>query len=195
MKQCVVCFEVKRQDDFKKDRRLISGISGYCKKCHNSKNRQYPKDEDAIRANGRRHYEKNKDARNEIASKYKKDNHEWIRTWRNNYQKERRNSDVLFRVSQNIRSRVNLIIRKNKEITSGGLKDTLGCSLLELKSHIEKRFVDGMSWDNYGEWHLDHIMPLISAKTSEELNALCHYTNMQPLWAVDNLRKGAKTTT
>jgi hypothetical protein len=60
------------------------------------------------------------------------------------------------------------------------------------KAHIEAQFHPGMSWGNYGQWHVDHIIPLASAKTAEELVALCHHTNLQPLWAEDNLRKGAK---
>lgn len=47
-----------------------------------------------------------------------------------------------------------------------------------------------MTWDNYGKWHIDHIVPLVSAKTEEEMYKLCHYTNLQPLWALDNIKKG-----
>ena len=49
-----------------------------------------------------------------------------------------------------------------------------------------------MTWDNYGQWHIDHIIPLSSAKTEMEIYELCKYTNLQPLWAVDNLRKNNK---
>ena len=52
-------------------------------------------------------------------------------------------------------------------------------------------FEDGMSWDNYGEWHIDHIVPLVSADNDEELEALFYYKNIQPMWAELNLRKGA----
>ena len=61
-----------------------------------------------------------------------------------------------------------------------------------LKEHLELQFVDGMSWDNRSEWHIDHIIPLSSAKTDEEIYKLCHYTNLQPLWAEDNLKKSNK---
>jgi hypothetical protein len=55
---------------------------------------------------------------------------------------------------------------------------------------MEAKFVDGMNWDNIGEWHIDHIIPLSSAETEQETIKLCHYTNLQPLWAFDNLSKG-----
>ena len=70
--------------------------------------------------------------------------------------------------------------------------DIVGCTIEEARTHIENQFVSGMSWDNYGEWHIDHIIPLSSGKNEEEYIKLNHYTNLQPLWKVDNLKKGAK---
>ena len=58
---------------------------------------------------------------------------------------------------------------------------------------MENQFIDGISWENYGEWHIDHIIPLSTSKSIEEINRLCHYTNLQPLWAFDNLSKGGIT--
>ena len=68
----------------------------------------------------------------------------------------------------------------------------MGCSYEFLKEHLEKQFVDGMSWENRSEWHIDHIIPLSSAKNEDEIYKLCHYTNLQPLWAIDNIKKGKK---
>jgi hypothetical protein len=68
----------------------------------------------------------------------------------------------------------------------------LGCDYDTLKLHLESQFVDGMSWDNRGEWHIDHRIPLSSAKTVDDLIKLSHYTNLQPLWMEDNLKKGNK---
>jgi hypothetical protein len=69
----------------------------------------------------------------------------------------------------------------------------LGCSPQFLKEHIEKQFSDGMSWELVGKYiHIDHIIPLSSANTEEELYKLCHYSNLQPLWAEDNLKKSNK---
>ena len=70
----------------------------------------------------------------------------------------------------------------------------VGCSPQSLREHIESKFAGGMSWDNYGVngWHLDHIIPLASAKNKEEIIKLNHYTNLQPLWAIENLKKGSQ---
>ena len=63
-----------------------------------------------------------------------------------------------------------------------------------LKKHIESQFKDGMSWENHKHdgWHIDHIIPLSSAKNEENVYKLCHYTNLQPLWATENYKKGKK---
>ena len=68
----------------------------------------------------------------------------------------------------------------------------IGCQWDELKNHIESKFVDDMSWSNRHLWHIDHIVPLARAKSEEEMIKLSHYTNLQPLWAEDNFKKGAK---
>ena len=70
----------------------------------------------------------------------------------------------------------------------------MGCDIEFLKKHLENQFLDGMTWDDKGfyGWHIDHIIPLSSAKTEEDVYKLCHYTNLQPLWAKDNYNKGSK---
>jgi hypothetical protein len=80
---------------------------------------------------------------------------------------------------------------------NGSSEELLGCSWETAKAHLESGFTDGMTWENYGKygWHIDHIVPLCSANNGEEARALCHYTNLQPLWAKDNLIKGASLTT
>lgn len=71
--------------------------------------------------------------------------------------------------------------------------DIVGCSPEFLKEYLEKQFTEGMSWELMGHHiHIDHITPLSSASTEEELYKLCHYTNLQPLWAQENLSKGNK---
>ena len=75
------------------------------------------------------------------------------------------------------------LTKKNKTF------DIVGCSPLQLREYIEKQFVNGMNWENRSSWHIDHIIPLSSANNEEELYKLFHYTNLQPLWAEDNMKK------
>jgi hypothetical protein len=70
--------------------------------------------------------------------------------------------------------------------------EILGCSFEEFKNYIDNQLSVGMSWDNHGEWHLDHKIPISFGKTEEEVIKLNHYTNFQPLWAYENLLKSNK---
>jgi hypothetical protein len=106
--------------------------------------------------------------------------------------KERYKIDELFRLKITMRARLYEILTRFKYPKRGSIFKYLGCDINALKAHLESQFKDNMSWNNYGEWHVDHIIPLASAKSEEELIALCHYTNLQPLWAIDNLKKSDK---
>ena len=77
---------------------------------------------------------------------------------------------------------------------SDSTMNLVGCDIDSLRLHLEKLFEDGMNWDNHGEWHIDHIRPCASFDlTDPEQQRVCfHYTNLQPLWAKDNLSKGDK---
>lgn len=85
-------------------------------------------------------------------------------------------------------------------IKSQRTEDILGCSMKYFKGHLETQFQEGMNWDNYGKinsetnkvWHIDHKIPLTSAKTEEDIIKLCHYSNLQPLWALENIKKSNK---
>jgi len=140
---------------------------------------------------------KNREKLNLSSKKWKSQNQEKVKDWRqknrkyfNNYNKIRCETDILFKIKRNIRSRINKFI-KNKSQNS---IDIIGLNINELKKYLEGKFKDGMCWKNYGKygWHIDHIVPLSSAKTEEEIYKLCHYTNLQPLWSTDNLSKGCK---
>jgi hypothetical protein len=96
------------------------------------------------------------------------------------------------RLKNALRSRIKIALKKPAKKTRTHI--LVGCSIQELKLHIEKQFQPGMTWDNWAQfgWHLDHIKPLSSAKNIEEMESLCHYTNLQPLWWRDNLSKSDK---
>lgn len=104
---------------------------------------------------------------------------------------ERLHSDPKFRMIHNLRARLHAALGAGKEY---GTRRLVGCSLDELKAHLESRFQPGMSWDNYGAWHIDHVVPLVRANLDDPVSVamICHYTNLQPLWAQDNLKKGCK---
>jgi hypothetical protein len=93
-----------------------------------------------------------------------------------------------------MRSRTSTFIKLKKHQKEDVTFKIIGCTPNELKQYIESLFLEGMSWDNYGPfgWHIDHIIPLSSANTIDEIYKLCHYSNLQPLWSIDNLRKGSR---
>lgn len=110
----------------------------------------------------------------------------------NNYFRELYATDLNRKISSCLRSRLIKALKGN--VKSRGTMSLLGCSIEELKKHLELKFELGMSWDNWSRdgWHIDHIQPLSSFDLSneEELKIACNYTNLQPLWAEDNLKKG-----
>jgi len=101
-------------------------------------------------------------------------------------------TDLTFRLKESLRSRLAKAVRRGSK--SGSAIVNLGCSIDKLKSHLESKFLPKMSWKNYGKWHIDHIKPLDSFDLTDpvELAKACHYTNLQPLWAKDNLVKSNK---
>lgn len=109
-----------------------------------------------------------------------------------NQQYQRYQTDLVYRLRINLRSRLNASIKANCKIGSA-VRD-LGCTIPEFVQYIAGLFKEGMSWDNWGEWHLDHIRPLASFDLTdrEQFLAACHYMNIQPLWAGENRRKGTK---
>jgi hypothetical protein len=104
----------------------------------------------------------------------------------------RYHSDGVYRLQWNVRAGISQALRgKNKSTKSMQL---VGCSLQFLKGYLEGQFKKGMTWDNYGKWHVDHVMPCASFDLSlpEEQRRCFHYTNLQPMWGEDNNRKNAK---
>jgi hypothetical protein len=96
------------------------------------------------------------------------------------------------RLKNALRARVKKSLKSNPKLTT--TTELVGCSIEQLKKHIEQQFQPNMNWNNWSQygWHLDHIKPLSSANTVEEMKSLCHYTNLQPLWWTDNLSKRDK---
>ena len=130
------------------------------------------------------YYENNKEKYKE----YYENNKEKL----NEYQKNKKQTNPLFKLRCNISNLIYISIKKQGYTKQSKTYKILGCTYEEFKIHLENQFTDGMTWENQGEWHLDHIYPVSLAKDEEELIKLNHYTNFQPLWAEDNLKKSNK---
>lgn len=116
------------------------------------------------------------------------------RVYKKIYEQNRRSRDVWYRVQTNLRCRIGKAVKGNlKEVSTMKL---VGCSIKELRSHLERQFLPGMTWSNYGftGWHIDHIKPCADFDLSDpNQQAICfHWSNLQPLWALDNLKKGRR---
>lgn len=152
----------------------------------------YVKNIEKCRESGRRYYKKHiKEQRERSLIKNRKSRKENPDIWRGyekKYHKERYNSDIQYKLTKLIRNRL------IKAIKNGSAVKDLGCTISELKIHIENQFKKGMTWKNWNikVWHIDHIKPLSSFDLTNRKQFLkaINYSNLQPLWAFDNLSKG-----
>ena len=108
------------------------------------------------------------------------------------WQAKRRRTDLQYKLAHNLRKRLTKAIRNNYK--AGSAVRDIGCSIVELGQHLEKQLKPGMTWANWSPdgWHIDHIKALskFDLTDREQFLKACHYTNLQPLWAKDNLAKG-----
>lgn len=203
--KCKECELEKDTSDFYK-KGLYNGKQRYtllCKNCHKDKyvvGNEVARNEYAIRyridnsekhkASKAKYRANNKDkilAHNRL-------NSEKIRFRVNEWRKHKIENDILYRSKEAIRRVVSSGFRRMLEKKNARSIDILGCTNEFFIEYIESKFTEGMSWDNYGfyGWHLDHIKPISSAKSYEEIVELSNYTNFQPLWWIDNLKKSNK---
>ena len=168
----------------------------------NKKRREnYKSNSEKIKESSRKYYHENRDLinerRRERSNKKSLEYYYKNKDVQNKKSIERRRlrmlNDSTFRLSHNIR----VLIRKSlqNQFTTKSKKtiEILGCSFEEFKIHLESKFDVNMNWENQGTyWHLDHIIPISSAKTEEDVYRLNHYTNFQPLYWLDNLKKSNK---
>lgn len=146
-----------------------------------------------------RNPEKRKATANAATKAWKLANPEVIKAWKlanpkyhAKYIAARKQADPLFKLQCALRS-----LATSSFLHGGWGKTTktqalLGCTFEELTAHLQSKFKEGMTLENHGDWHLDHIKPCATATSAEELAALFHFTNLQPLWATENLSKGCK---
>lgn len=146
-------------------------------------------------------YNTTRSERNEYRAKYYELNKEKIKKYNKKFQKNNSNnrnkkyhSDPIVKLRHRLSCRVREVLNFKSPVKNKTYNEIIGCTPTFLKEYLESKFIEGMSWENHGlrGWHIDHIVPLSSAKTEDEIYKLCHYTNLQPLWAKDNLKKSNK---
>jgi hypothetical protein len=214
-KVCSKCKGEKKVCEFGNSKSSKDGLLYSCKECNNKRSVNYRKDNpekvleltrnwtkknpEWVYNRHKKWREENPDKVNELKKNWLDKNSEKRKEYRENYKprkqeqrKERRDSDPVFNLTNRLRCRLWKYLKILNITKTNKTFDIVGCSPQFLKEHLETQFTDGMSWDNRSEWHIDHIIPLSSAKTEDELYKLCHYENLQPLWAEDNLKKSNK---
>lgn len=158
------------------------------------KRKNYEKNKKKILIKNKERYKNNKEKYLINQREYNKTHKKERSEYNYQYQKNRLKTDINYKIICSLRDRLRKAIRFNQK--SGSAVKDLGCSISELKLHLESKFQFGMSWDNYGYngWHIDHIKPLsrFNLQNREDFLKANNYTNLQPLWAEDNLKKGSK---
>lgn len=214
-KLCQKCKLNKLIVEFHRNRATKDGLCSYCKICksiidkanyklykteRNRKSKEYYiKNKAKIKAQNKLMYQtpeykrKAKESRLKNRDKIsigKKNYYQKHKAERNAQWANRRRTNIDVRLANNLRARLNKALHGNHKSTS--MISLLGCSLEEFKLYIQLKFKEGMTWTNYGqEWHIDHINPCINfnLKLVEEQQKCFHFSNLQPLWKLENLRK------
>jgi hypothetical protein len=163
------------------------------KKAIAERNKQYKKDnKEKVLFWNKKYREANKEKITESRKKYLQKNKDRVAIFKKKYQDNKRKNDSFYSFKQRTRNLIKDSFSRKKHRKNSKSVDILGCSLEDFKIYIQSKFTKGMNLENHGMWHLDHIIPLATAKTEEDVIRLNHYTNFQPLWAKDNLKKSDK---
>jgi hypothetical protein len=135
---------------------------------------------------------RNKQWRVDNRERYNAQQRVYMRSW----EKKQRETNPAFKITKNMRCRLYHAVKAQGADKSARTFELVGCTSEELMAHLEAQFIEGMSWDNYGEWHVDHIKPcaVFDMLFADQQEACFHYTNLQPLWGPDNMSKGATWT-
>lgn len=191
-KKCKKCGFDKEFSEFSPNKLGKFGLKSQCKECCNNNLKQAYK-------NGRKYdtlsyYYQNIKSVKKQRKQYYKNNKVKIQSYQRTWQRNKRNSDDLFKLSHNIRVLIGKSFSEKGVRKDSKTINILGCTIQEFKGYIESLWQPWMTWENYGKyngslnfgWDIDHIIPLGSAKTKEDLIRLNYYTNLQPLCSFNN---------
>jgi hypothetical protein len=159
----------------------------------------------------KRHYLKNREKRLQYFSDWQKDNRDRLndyhqkwreknidkhREYKRKYEKHRKDTDPLYKLISNFRTAIYQVLKESNVEKNGHYFDILGYTPEELINHLEKQFTEGMTWENYGEFHIDHKLPISSFNIKEigdeEFMKCWSLDNLQPMWGEENIRKSNK---
>jgi hypothetical protein len=195
-RECNVCHIVKPYSEFHKNKKRKGGIQHVCKICKREQDKNTKLKRKLIGKcfycsnipeNGRKICFRCRETNRKIAK-----SHNYKETRKKRY-RDRIKNDTQYHISHNLRSRLRGAIQSDQK--AGSAVQDLGCSIEEFKIYIENQFVEGQSWENWGckvgDWSLDHIKPLHLFNLSDrcELLKACHYTNLRPLWHIENISR------
>ena len=129
-------------------------------------------------------------------TKWREDNKEHVNKYKRDYERKRRAEDPKYRLGIRTRTAVWQLLKERNINKTNKTFILLGYTIEELMIHLEKQFTEGMTWDNYGEWHVDHKKPMalfkFTSTDDEEFKECWCLDNLQPLWELDNLFKGTR---
>lgn len=191
-KWCPKCLTMKNKKEFNKHKNRHDGLQSNCRQCLKEQQKKWAKTSYGQKKI-QTYREQHKEKLLAYGREYRKNNRQKI----TEHEKHRISTDENFKIRKLMRS---IVIRAVKRVSKNNVKYSstvtqIGCDDTFFKHYIEKKFKPGMSWSNHGEWHIDHIKPCASFDlTDPEQQKLCnHYSNLQPLWKNENLKKRDKT--
>lgn len=192
--------EYDRQRYLKNKVRILEQTKSYraanAEKIKERERRKYWSDPERYRLLNQQSAKRNRDKNTLRERKWRKKNKDKVRAYHLKNVKKKLLQDPLFRLQQNIRTRICGALSKAGALKGSRTLKLVGCTAMELRTYLEKKFLPGMTWGNRGRhgWHIDHIIPLAKFDLHDPVQraSAFHYTNLQPLWAEDNLRKSDK---
>ena len=199
-KICKRCNKELPYTSYYKNKRRKDGIQTYCKLCMKKENQiNYKKHKESWDNRTKKYCktDSSKKYRREWAKKKYDTNPEYRKKCIKNavdYERKKLKSDIEFKIKHTLKNRLRKSLKTKNIKKCYKTNDLIGCSISYLKKYLEDQFDENMNWDNHGEWHIDHHIPIASFNLlkEEEQKKCFHYTNLKPLWAKDNLSKGKK---
>lgn len=189
MKKCNKCNQEKELTEFYRRKKYPFYINSKCKLCSKI---EYSSEKHKIYLQKWRN--KNREKLRAACKKSKNKNKDKIRE----YERNRWKNDPCFRLTHNLRKRLRTALKINLGMRIGSAIRDLGCSIEDLKKHLETQFKPGMTWENYGnkkgQWSIDHIIPLskVDLTNREEFLKVNNYKNLRPMWHIENAKKSNK---